>query len=408
MCPVNLLANIGLNDAATSGRTSTVGEPTVAASGNNMFVTGNWYCSQSTDSGANWQHVDPFTALPSAAGGFCCDQIVLHDPGRGLWIWILQYRQQNNTNVFRLAAVRDADFGRPNSWYWWDIAPGNLNGAWSQLWFDYPDAAITSSNLHITFNVFNSQDQFQRAVIMRFPLDDIAQRQPLNFRHWSTTGNGSLRLTQGAGGVMYWASHNSLSQVRLFSWADGANNLNWWDIDVRAFSATIASTTPNGVNWLGRADPRITGACLARGVITLMWTAGSDANRPHAYCHVVQISEATKQRVGEPDIYGTDGAWAYPAVCATGNGVLGFSAFYGGNTRHVGHVVGVREDSGAWSSVYSRLGTDSPEVPTWGDYVVVRPVSTAPDTLVASGYALEGGSTRNDIVPRVVRFTRVP
>ena len=35
--------------------------------------------------------VDPFTALPSAAGGFCCDQVVLYEPSRDIWIWILQY-----------------------------------------------------------------------------------------------------------------------------------------------------------------------------------------------------------------------------------------------------------------------------------------------------------------------------
>src|SRR4051794_11441335 len=37
---VRLIQNIGLGDAATSTLTSTVGEPTAAASGNHLFVTG--------------------------------------------------------------------------------------------------------------------------------------------------------------------------------------------------------------------------------------------------------------------------------------------------------------------------------------------------------------------------------
>ncbi|MEX5258477.1 hypothetical protein [Kocuria arenosa] len=408
MCPTNILTNVALDDASTSGQTSTVGEPTVAVSGNNMFVTGNWFASRSTNGGATWQHVDPFTTLPSAAGGFCCDQIVLHDPRRGLWIWILQYIQQNNTNVFRLAAFRDADFGNPGAWYWWDIGPGTLDAAWSTLWFDYPDAAITEANLHVTFNLFNSANQWQRAVTMRFPLESIAQRQPLGFQYWSTTSNGSLRLTQGAGSIMYWADQNTLSQVRLFAWPDNQNSISWWDINVTAFSTNITSVAPNGVDWLSRTDQRITGACLAQGVITLAWTSGSGPNRPHAYCRVVQINEASKQRVGEPDIFSNDRAWAYPALCATRSGVLGVTAFHGGQDRHPGHVVGVQEPNGSWNTAYSRLGTHSPRDGKWGDYLSCKQDSADGNSLVASGYVLDGGDTRTDIIPRVVRFTHKP
>ena len=91
--PISLISTAGLADTATGGNTSTVGEPSVGASDRHVFVTGNWYASRSTDSGATWTHVDPFTALPSAAGGFCCDQVVLYVPSRRIWIWILQYRQ---------------------------------------------------------------------------------------------------------------------------------------------------------------------------------------------------------------------------------------------------------------------------------------------------------------------------
>jgi hypothetical protein len=149
--------------------------------------------------------------------------VVLYDARRRLWIWILQYSRRNGANVFRLAAVHDGDFGNPGAWYWWDIAPTTLDSSWTQLWFDYPDAAVTADNLLITFNVFNNvgDGQWQRAVVMRFPLATIDTRGTLGFNFWTTTQNGSLRLTQGAGRTMYFASHNSSQQIRLFSWADG-------------------------------------------------------------------------------------------------------------------------------------------------------------------------------------------
>ena len=64
MATVRVIRNIGLGDQATSSQTSTVDEPTAAASGNNIFVTGNWFASKSNDGGNNWSLVDPFTQFP--------------------------------------------------------------------------------------------------------------------------------------------------------------------------------------------------------------------------------------------------------------------------------------------------------------------------------------------------------
>jgi hypothetical protein len=404
MSPVSVIDNIALDDGATNDDTSTVGEPSVALSDRQVFVTGNWYASRSTDGGTNWTHVDPFTALPSAAGGFCCDQVALHDHRRGAFIWILQYIRQNGANVFRLAATRDGDFAA-GGWYWWDIAPTTLNREWTGLWFDYPDAALTEENLFVTFNVFNDAGDWQRAVVMRFPLDTIANAGTLIFSWWSTTDNGSLRLTQGARDTMYWGSHNSSRQLRLFAWPDAQNSISWWNVDVGEWAADISSTAPNGVDWLGRADPRITGACVGEGTISLMWTAGKDDERPHAYCRVVRIAEASKHVVDEPDIWSRIRAWAYPAASSNSRGTIGFTAFYGGEDRNPGHVVGFRDEgAGTWSTVYSKLGSDSPDAEKWGDYLTCRAHAPDGDTWVAVGYTLEGGQSRQDVLPRLVHF----
>ena len=404
MADITLIRNVGLDDTATSGDTSTVGEPSVDAVNRQLFVTGNWYASRSTDNGASWTHVDPFNALPSTAGGFCCDQLTIHDDARGVWIWILQYSTANGTNVFRLAATRDADFPT-GGWYWWDIGPQTLDGSWNNLWFDYPDAALTNDNLFVTFNVFDAADDWQRAVVMRFPLATIANAGTLIFNWWSTTDNGSLRLTQGAGGTMYWGSHNTTTQLRLFSWADGSNTISWWNIAVGEWSEDISSTAPNGTDWLERADSRITAGCVGAGLITFMWTSGSRQNRPHAYCRVVRLREANRQVADQPDIWSEQRAWAYPAAATNNAGVIGFTAFYGGVDRHPGHVVGARDDgAGTWRTRYSRLGSHSPNAGRWGDYLNCHVHGSAPETWIASGYTLEGGETRDDILPRAVHF----
>ena len=89
-----------------------------------VMMTGNWFASTSTDAGANWTFLDPFTRFPASAGGFCCDQIVLYNPRHRIWIWLLQYiSTANGDNIFRLAVCREAEFG---SWYYWDFAPQEL------------------------------------------------------------------------------------------------------------------------------------------------------------------------------------------------------------------------------------------------------------------------------------------
>ncbi len=40
-----LFRNIGLSDTDTGGQTSTVGEPSLANNGQQLFVTGNWYAT---------------------------------------------------------------------------------------------------------------------------------------------------------------------------------------------------------------------------------------------------------------------------------------------------------------------------------------------------------------------------
>lgn len=112
---------------------------------------------------------------------------------------------------------------------------------------------------------------------MRFPLTTLANAGTLIFNHWSTTNNGSLRLTQGAGSTMYWGSHNSSNQLRLFSWVDGQNSVNFWNVGVGQWSAPSGSTAPNGVNWLAR-DSRITGAAVGSGRIV----DGGDQGQPSA------------------------------------------------------------------------------------------------------------------------------
>jgi hypothetical protein len=399
--PLTLVQNLGLDDTATSQLTATVCEPTAAANGGQLFVTGNWFASSSVNGGANWTLVNPFTRFPATAGGFCCDQVVLYNARHRIWIWLLQYSSTaNGDNIFRLAVCREAQFG---SWYYWDFAPRNLNTAWNKQWFDYPDMAFTDANLLVTFNMFLG-NAWQRAVVFRFPLATLASGASLGYRWWTTTNNGSIRLCRGGSATMYMGSHNSFSQLRVLQWPDSSTNISWNDVNVRPWSGGAYSAPgPGGVNWLGRLDERITGAWFGSGTIGFMWSANRDANHPLPYIRVARIRETSKALIDEPDIWSRISAWAYPAAAGNTQGEVGFSAFYGGGTRHPGHVVGLKTATG-WSTVLTRTGTHSPPDQSWGDYLSCIAHHPTGAHWVASGYTLQGGTSRRNIEPRFVQF----
>lgn len=401
MATVRLIRNIGLEDPATSTLTSTINEPTAAASGNNIFVTGNWFASQSIDGGANWALVNPFTSFPSAAGGFCCDQVVLYEPSRDIWIWILQYIEQNGSNVFRVAVCRGANFG---SWYYWDFTPTALNASWTNMWFDYPDAALSSNHLYITFNAFNTAGSWLRAFVFKLPLNTLRDATSLSYQWWSTTTHGSLRLTQGATGSMFFASHNGGRQLRVFGWPDGSNSIGTIDVTVSPWSAgPYSAPGPGGAEWLSRMDSRITGAWVTGTRAGFLWTAAAQTGRPLPYVKGAVVDTITRTLVEQPEIWNESSAFAYPAACPNAAGVIGVSLFFGGGTRHHSHVVGFR-DGAEWRLVITRAGTNGPPGGAWGDYLSCRRYAPASSEWVASGFTLQGGTDRRNVEPRYVHF----
>lgn len=409
MATVRLVQNIGLDDRATSTQTSTITEPTAAAADSEIFVTGNWFASRSTTNGKEWELVDPFTVLPSAAGGFCCDQIVMHDAGRDIWIWILQYiaredpaRPGVNQNIFRVAVSPGAE---PTALHWWDIAPIDLNADWTDLWFDYPDAATSANHLYITFNAFNSAGDWQRAFAFKFPLDSLQTGNTLSHQWWSTTNNGSLRLTQGAAGSMFFASHNVEGTLRVHGWPDNSNTVGWFDVDVSPWSnGPYQSRGPDGKDWLAkRVDDRITGAWVSGTRAGFLWTAAARTGRPVPYVKGAVVDVTTQTLVEEPDIWNQQSAYAFPSACPNAQGVIGVSLFMGGGPLHPSHVVGFR-DGADWRLVFTRHSTQGPDTGTWGDYLTCRRHHPAESEWVTSGYTLQGGGDRKFVEPQFVHF----
>lgn len=400
---VTLTSNIGLDDLSTGTQTGTVGEPAVAASTTTMMVTGNWYASRSGDGGRTWAMLDPFTEFPADRGRFCCDQLVAYLPRQRRWVWLLQYEQVGAANIFRLAVSHTAQHG---TWHWWDVTPSDLVASWTDVWFDYPDLAVSDEHLWISFNQYDTNDRWKRAVVLRYPLSELASAAPITRRHWASTAVGSLKLVSGAGPAMWFAGNDvARRSLRLFEWPDASDSVTSWTIPVTAWDdRDYQSTGPGGAPWLARADDRITGGWRAGGRIGFLWSSGRTPGRPQPYVRAVTLDEQSLAVVAEPDLWSANGAWAYPAAAPSTSGRIGLSAFYGGPT-HPAHAVGVLDQTAnTWATATTATSTHGPLQGKWGDYVVCRRHPTRRTSWIASGFTLQGGTDRRNIEPRVVVF----
>jgi hypothetical protein len=400
---LTLTANLGLDDASTGTQTGTVGEPCVAASGTTIFITGNWYAARSGDGGANWTLLDPFTEFAADRGRFCCDQLIYYLPKQRLWVWLLQYEKVGAGNIFRLAVSRTAEHG---TWRWWDVAPSDLDPRWSDVWFDYPDMAVTDQNLWISFNQYDADDRWRRAVVVRYALAELTTASPITRRHWATTAIGSLKLVNGAGPAMWFAgteqAHRSL---RLFQWPDDSETVTAWIIPVTPWNnQDYTSSGPGNAPWLLRTDDRITGGWRAGGRLGFLWSSGRSPGRPQPFVRAVTLEEQSLAVVAEPDLWSANGAWAYPAAAPNGAGAIGLTAFFGGPT-HPAHAVGVLDQAAnTWTTKTTAISTDGPMQGKWGDYLVCRRHPGRRTSWIASGFTLQGGQDRRNIEPRVVIF----
>ena len=197
--------NLALDDAATGTQTGTVGEPSVASSTTTLFVTGNWYASRSGDRGSTWTLLDPFTEFPTDRGTFCCDQQVvyvksLRQRGSGS----CSTRRSGASNIYRLAVSRTA---APGTWHWWDVTPADLDPAWTDEWFDFPDLAVSAAT-----SGSPSTCTTPRTTLAARRCDPLPPGPSSPGRRPSPGGTGprpqvgSLRLVSGADTSMWFAA----------------------------------------------------------------------------------------------------------------------------------------------------------------------------------------------------------
>lgn len=427
--PATLVAfqNNPIGAGARNGFKSTTGEPSVASSGSVIFWTGNWYAAVSADGGNTFTFINPFTFFPSVNGGFCCDQEVIYDPTRGIFIWELQYIPDTlpggNTNTIRIAVATPAQ-ALANNWFTYNITP-TLFGWNATTEFDYPNVSLSSNFFYLSENVFiNGASQSMDNTLMRLPLATLAVHGPLTFNFFN--GPVGMVPVQGATTTMYFASHNTTTSLNLWSWLEASPNpiLPAIVVNHARYGLGVHNClSPDTFDACADDDTRIKTGWLAGGVIGFMWDVGQGTDGlgtfTFPYVDAVRIDATTSALIDQPIIFSTTTAYAFPGVGVNGRGAIGGSIAFSGGTNFPSSAIFVHDDftTGTWDLQTTALGTNGPARNRWGDYLTARPADGGGNTWLAATYTQQGpcplppppnppSSQCNNVVPRYVRFGR--
>jgi hypothetical protein len=399
--------NVALGSSANNDSAADVDEPSVASNDDVVFYTGNWYAAVSTDSGQTFQFVDPFSTFPDPPGmGFCCDQVAHFVPSLDTFFWLLQYTgNAAGENIQRIALARTDDV-RHGRWRFFDITPQWL-GLPPGSFLDFPDLAIGANSLYMTTNVFQGQNWI-RTVLVRFPFSGF-QSGNITAQVVTSQDNFNFRVAQHCGTTGFWASHQTTSLLRVFSWDEGASQVFFNDIPVARWDGEdFQSRTPlpDRFDWLGRADPRIVGAAMAGNELWFAWGSGRGGvnNRPQPFVQMARINADDFSVIDNVTLWNETFAFCYPALDSNAAGEVGLSTMIGGGDRFPSHVVGMM--TGTPKQVVTAVGVHGPSGNRWGDYLTTRRHSPNPALFSATGYTLDRGTGGQDGNPRYILFGR--
>lgn len=377
-------------------------EPSTDANGGNIFQTGNWYATRSTDNGASWNFLDPFTLFGS---GFCCDQVTQYDAATGRQFWLLQY---NNHLV--LANASAAGAGAFTSWCYW-----NIDATWFGLaagtTLDYNDITIGNNNVYISSNFFPASGP-QGSAIVRLPKVPMSTCSGFSYSRLSRTDSFTFKLVPGSTDTLFWGSNwgqTNGSSFRVYAWPDSSGSYSFWDRTVASYGFFTRNSGQNcgstdGVvkNWCQFADSRTLGAYRAGGVLGFSFSAKQDASHPFPYTRIVWFNESTKAYIGAGDQWATWGAIQFMSMAPNNAGRVGSTFAWGGGTGTTHYYPGAAVNNSPASAIDTSPNfylwgagntcTSTGGLYRWGDYLTVRTYKANPAQWVAAGYAMTGGN----------------
>jgi hypothetical protein len=357
--------------------------------------------------------------------GFCCDQVVIYDPGRNVWFWLLQY------NDGHLVLANSSDLVNWCS-YTWSPAQFGFSGK-----IDYNDLALTTNYIYIVSNIYPSTGGMG-STIARLPIDPQLSCSGFDYGFFTRTNLGfTWKPVSGATDVLYWGTNwfGTLgSSFRVFRWPENSGTISSFN---RTLGTTFAFYTRNsgqncgstdGVvkNWCQFADSRVLGGArysdpdgTARLVFSFNAKQGGPFRLPFPYTERVHFRESDIGYIGSDRIWASGYAFQYTSLATDARGHVGMTSIYGGGTGGVDYYpsgsVFLNDDvapNQPWDRGDNAVGAGNPCTDDglfrYGDYMTTRPLRPTNLAFMGMDYILtaDACTTPNAAEPHQAIFGR--
>ena len=403
-----------LHGVAPSGYQSNVLEPAFGQIGKYIFYTGNWFAARSANQGVTWTYVNPYSGFSD----FCCDQDVIYDKTRDRIIWLrMGSANASGENVFKLGVSSNGGATFCN----YTFAPKDVDASWTGVWWDYPNMALTNNYLYITWHLFNASDVYQRQVVLRMPLEALANCSGFGYGYYSNTAGFGWAPAHGGTSKFYWAHHIDTDTIRIYTWQEFSGSISYVDRDIPAWTATgrygAHCAAPDGNDACQRFDDRVMGGYVKRHsalafsqieTVGFWWNVKEGSGFTYPYSNNAWFYTNTMNYGGRAYIWTSSMAIFYPASYPDRRGNIGIVANIAGSNTYPSLVAMKDDDTDGippgytWTTVAT--GNHGPSDDKWGDYNRVRPFQPIGTCWAATGHVLRDGTSGNYVHPYYVIF----
>jgi hypothetical protein len=375
-----------INSTCSGCAQATVNEPTAANSGKTVVETSNWNIAYTLNGGAPsvvWGNLSPY----SLSTGFCCDQEVVYNADRNIFL-LLQLDYVSNGNSANGLALSIAHGLSPTSWCTYKFTGASFGLGATDL-LDFPKIAVSNNNAFLTWNDYNPSGAWTSSGLARFPLDSLASCAgfSFNFLNRGSEFTFALARTQTAHDQFYWVSNWMTDgtvngqNLRIFWWPDNSGTYFWVTKGVNAYTFGTAAC-----NWCGRLDPRYESVVITPAeyraqansafagdqILEVATTAGpssfSNGNNYVVYNYFKLNSLAY---IGNDQTFNTTNSFGYPGCNVNAKGYVGCAMVQGVNP---GGLIVLQDNvnpTQPWGYDFVIGGINSNN--SWGDYVETNP-----------------------------------
>jgi hypothetical protein len=392
--PTDFNAFVAKDQGAQSGL---IPEPTEATNGNTVLMTWNTFDAVSSDGGVDWTFFNPATTFPNAFGGLCCDQSAIYVPQFDIYVLVLQYfADANSNNEIRIAVSQGAANLVAGNWFWYDYTPQGGVGALTGSNWDQPKISFDANFFFIESTSYGATGG---SFLYRFPLQAMSIGAGCGCSFIGPFVEFSPGIVQGASQIMYFAAHRSTSVLRIFQWPDNSGSFFWNDINHTTYPENLPYTCPRtGGNstsdWCQRRSfgggwahtDRIFNMWIANGNIGVAWDASQGSSGfgtfsyPYVQVELVKLTDlngdgGARSPASEPYLSGNGFAVQYSAFSANALGGLGGAVEFGGGTSGIYEscsIVMWDQYQSGWNLMLGYYGNVDPNDTLSGDYLSSR------------------------------------